>query len=136
MPNLRLFRANAASPLVAPLRDLPLVLRDSGATAATSPQEAVVVAPTPAPQRKSSKLALSAPFDWSNAQVPDDALIAKTAASLRFEDVAKLCAHYGLIRVRAVVASRVTDPLPRTILERQLRNIEAAQHELSHERAA
>lgn len=134
--NLRLFRANAASPLVAPLRDLALALRDSGATTAPSSQEPTVAAPTPAPQRKSRKLALSAPFDWSNAQIPDDALIAKTAASLRFEDIAKLCAHYGLTRVRAVVAARVTDPLPRAILERQLRNIEAAQDELTHERAA
>lgn len=135
--NLRLFRANAASPLVSPLRDLVLALRDSGTTTITPPpQETATAGPTSVPERKSQALKLSAPFDWSNTQIPDEALIAKTAASLRFEDVARLCAHFGLNRIRSVVASRVTDPLPRAILERQLRNIEAAQDDLIHERAA
>jgi hypothetical protein len=133
---LRLFRANVASPLVAPLHDLVIALGGSGAATVSTPEDATVARSAPDPERKSRRLALSAPFDWSNAQIPDDALIAKTVASLRFEDVTRLCAHYGLDRVRAVVASRVTEPLPRDILERQLRNIEAVQDDLIHERAA
>lgn len=129
--NLRLFRANVASPLMAPLRDLIAAMR--GAGPAEAPPQASPATDIP---RKSRQLALSAPFDWSNPQIPDDALIAKTAASLRFEDVARLCAHYGIERVRSVVASRVADPLPRTILERQLRNIEAAGIDVIHDRAA
>lgn len=129
--NLRLFRANAANPLTTPLRDLVGAIR--GAGIAEAPLQ---TAPTAGAPRKSRQLALSAPFDWSNPQIPDDALIAKTAASLRFEDVARLCAHYGTSRVRSIVASSVADPLPRAILERQLRNIEAAGVDQLHECAA
>lgn len=129
--NLRLFRANEVSPLTAPLRDLVGAMR--GAGPAETPLQAALVATVP---RKSQQLDLSAPFDWSNPQIPDDALIAQTAAALRFEDVARLCAHYGIDRVRSVLASRVADPLPRAILERQLRNIEAAGVDVIHERAA
>lgn len=128
--NLRLFRANVTSPLMAPLRDLVSAMR--GAVPAETTIQAVLVATVP---RKSQQLALSAPFDWSNPQIPDDALIAKTVASLRFEDVTRLCAHYGIDRVRSIVASRIADPLPRAILERQLRNIETAGNSLD-ERAA
>ncbi|MDZ4255837.1 MAG: winged helix-turn-helix domain-containing protein [Sulfuritalea sp.] len=129
--NLRLFRANPASPLTAPLRELIAAMRS------TAPAEpSAQAAPGAAATRKSRQLGLSAPFDWSNPQISDDALIAKTAASLRFEDVARLCAHYGIDRVRAIVASRIADPLPRAILERQLRNIEAAGVDLIDGRAA
>jgi hypothetical protein len=129
--NLRLFRANVANPIVAPLRDLIGAMRS--AEVAEAPLQTTPSANVP---RKSHQLALSAPFDWSNPQIPDDALIAKTAASLRFEDVARLCDHYGIDRVRSVVVSRVADALPRTILERQLRNIEAAGVGHPHELAA
>ncbi|MCM2306744.1 MAG: winged helix-turn-helix domain-containing protein [Sulfuritalea sp.] len=128
--NLRLFRVNAANPLAAPLRELV------AAMLGTRPAKPSAQAAPAAAMRKSRQLELSAPFDWSNPQIPDDALIAKTAASLRFEDVARLCAHYGIDRVRSVVAARVADPLPRAILERQLRNIEAAGVDPIHERAA
>lgn len=129
--NLRLFRANAANPLTAPLRDLVAAMLGTGPA-----KPSAQAAPAAAATRKNRQLELSAPFDWSNPQIPDDALIAKTAASLRFEDVARLCAHYGIARVRSVVASRIADPLPRAILERQLRNIEAAGVDRIHERAA
>jgi len=126
--NLRLFRANAANPLTAPLRNLVGAMRSAGAS-----EPSFQTTPAADAQRKSRQLALSAPFDWSNPQIPDDALIAKTVASLRFEDVARLCAYYGIDRVRSVVASSVADPLPSAILERQLRNIEAV---VLHERTA
>lgn len=129
--NLRLFRANVANPLMAPLRDLVGAMRSVGPTEAP-----LQTAPAAVATSKSRQLELSAPFDWPNPQIPDDALIAKTAASLRFEDVARLCAHYGVARVRSIVASRIVDPLPRAILERQLRNIEAAEVDYLNERAA
>lgn len=131
--NLRLFRANTASPLTAPLRDLVRAM--CGTAPAEPPLPIAPAANAPRAPRKSRQLGLSAPFDWSNPQIPDDVLIAKTAASLRFEDVARLCGHYGIDRVRSV-ASRVADPLPRAILARQLRNIEAAGVEADDERAA
>lgn len=128
--NLRLFKANTANPLTAPLCGLVAAMRDTGSARPPRQTEALPVA-----SRKSRQLGLSAPYDWSNPQIADDALIAKTAASLRFEDLARLCAHYGVDRVRSVAMSNVADPLPRAILERQLRNIEAAGDTL-HERAA
>lgn len=129
--NLRLFRANVANPLTEPLRNLV------AAMCGNAPGERSIETALPAvATRKSRRLELSAPFDWSNPQISDDALIAKTAASLRFEDVTRLCAHYGIDRVRSIVALRVADPLPRAILERQLRNIEAAGIDAIDERAA
>lgn len=133
--NLRIFRVNDASPLVTPLRDLLRAL-DASRAGVQVKAEPAATEPAAPRRRKSRRLALSAPYDWSNADIADDALIAKTAASLRFEDVAKLCAHYGLAKVRAVVAARIADPLPRAILERQLRNIAAAEAGAADERAA
>lgn len=131
--NLRLFRANTASPLTAPLHDLVRAM--CGTAPVEVPLAIAPAANAPRAPRKSRQLGLSAPFDWSNPQIPDDVLIAKTAASLGFEDVVRLCGHYGIDRVRAV-ASRIADPLPRAILARQLRNIEAAGVEADDERAA
>lgn len=119
---LRLFRANADAPLLPSLKKLTRAIIDMESAAAKVP--------------KSWRLGLSAPFDWSNPEIPDDALIAKTAASLRFEDVARLCGHYGLPRVRKVLRARITTPLAKTILARQLRNIEAAMTESRDGRAA
>ena len=76
--------------------------------------------------RKSEMLGLSAPYDWPNPDIPDDALIAKAGSSLRFEDVAALCAHYGLDRVRSGLAKSAEGDMERKILARQLKNIEAA----------
>ena len=76
--------------------------------------------------RKSERLGLSAPYDWPNPDIPDDTLIAKAGSSLRFEDVAALCAHYGLDRVRSVLAKSAEGDLEKKILARQLKNIEAA----------
>lgn len=132
--NLRLFHVNSASALAKPLGDLarafmtPSLSPNSAAppvfpAKSSSPQRG---ARAKAGQRKSRLLGLSAPHDWSNSAMPDEALIARTAASLNFGDVVKLCTHYGLAEVRQVVESRITDPLARTVLARQLKNIEAA----------
>jgi hypothetical protein len=54
-------------------------------------------------------------------------LIAKTAGSLRFEDIVRVCRKYGMPRVRKVIERSVNDPIAVKILSRQLKNIEAAQ---------
>jgi DNA-binding transcriptional ArsR family regulator len=120
---LRLFRANPASTLLPALRRLTLALADLEANSKAPAAAANTRRERPP---KSRKLGLSAPYDWSNADIPDAALIVKTAASLHFEDVARLCAHYGLPQVRKTLKAQLTDPLARAILARQLRNIEAA----------
>jgi DNA-binding HxlR family transcriptional regulator len=118
---LRLFCANADAPLLPSLKKLTRAIIELESSEQKAPKTAS---------------ALSAPFDWSNPEISDEALIVKTAASLRFEDVVRLCGHYGLPRVRKMLEARIVDPLTRTILTRQLRNIEAAMTESHHGHAA
>lgn len=121
--NLRLFRANPQSPLAEPFRQLAAALALSAHPADVGPARDEGRVPK---TRKSEWLGLSAPYDWPNPDIPDDALIAKVGSSLRFEDIAALCAHYGLDRVRSVLAKSAEGEIERKILARQLRNIEAA----------
>lgn len=121
--NLRLFRANPQSPLAEPFRQLAAALALSAHPADVGPARDESRVPK---TRKSEWLGLSAPYDWPNPDIPDDALIAKVGSSLRFEDIAALCAHYGLDRVRSVLAKSAEGEMERKILARQLRNIEAA----------
>lgn len=118
--NRRSFRANVNSPLYLPLREL------AGAILGEIP------ARPSKHQRKSQKLGLSAPYDWSNSAIPDDVLIFKAAASMNFEDMVKLCATYGVKRVRNVVDTKVEDQFTKTVLERQIRNIDAAARSVEH----
>jgi hypothetical protein len=121
--NLRLFQANSQSPFNEPFRQLAAALSLSAKPANEAPARAEGRVPK---TRKSKRLGLSAPYDWPNPDIPDDALIAKAGSSLRFEDVAALCAHYGLDRVRSVLTKSAEGELERKILARQLKNIEAA----------
>lgn len=121
--NLRMFQANPQSPFNEPFRQLAAALSLSASPA----EERQTRRAGPASKtRKSERLGLSAPYDWPNPDIPDDALIAKAGASLRFEDVAALCVHYGLDRVRSVLAKSAEGEMERKILTRQLKNIEAA----------
>jgi DNA-binding transcriptional ArsR family regulator len=117
--NLRMFRANPDNPVTNALVTLVRELESSA--------ESVVVHVRTPVRRKSEALGLSAPYDWSNPNINDDALIAKTAGSLRFEDIARVCRKYGMPRVRKVIEENVNDPIAVKILARQLKNIEAAQ---------
>ena len=130
---LRLFCANADAPLLPSLKKLTRAIIELESSEQKAPKTASARSTRSA---KSQRLGLSAPFDWSNPEISDEALIVKTAASLRFEDVVRLCGHYGLPRVRKMLEARIVDPLTRTILARQLRNIEAAMTESHHGRAA
>ncbi len=121
--NLRMFQANPGSPFNEPFRQLAAALSLSTSPAEESSTRRDGAAPK---TRKSERLGLSAPYDWPNPDIPDDALIAKAGASLRFEDIAALCAHYGLKRVRSVLAKSTEGEIERKILARQLKNIEAA----------
>lgn len=121
--NLRLFQANPQSPFNEPFRQLAAALSLSAKPAGEAPARDEGRVPK---TRKSEMLGLSAPYDWPNPDMPDDALIAKAGSSLRFEDIAALCAHYGLDRVRSVLAKSAEGDLEKKILARQLKNIEAA----------
>lgn len=135
--NLRLFRVNSASALAKPLCDLARAFLIQSPPSANSSPALVFSAKSSTTQsnvraksvqRKSSRVGLSAPHDWPNSAMLDEALITRTASSLNFGDVVKLCARYGLAEVRRVIESRIADPLARTVLTRQLKNIEVVQH--------
>lgn len=119
--NRRMFRANVNSPLFLPLRELAKAIIGD-----------IAARPSERAERKSRKLGLSAPYDWSNSDISDDVLILKAASSLNFEDVARLCATYGVKRVRNVVDTKVKDLFSKAVLDRQLRNIDAAARSVEH----
>jgi len=122
--NLRLFRFNPDSPLVPPLRDLTRALL--GGIGQGAGQSEAAVPSSIATKKKSDQIGLSAPYDWSNPDIGDEALILKVATSLRFEDLTRLCAHYGVEKVRETIATRLGDELAMAVLNRQLKNIELA----------
>lgn len=76
------------------------------------------------PARKSERLGLSAPYDWSNGAVDDNVLIAHVLERHDFRDVARICANYGTERVRKVMGERISDPSAVATLTRMMRNIE------------
>ena len=100
--------------------------------------------------QKIEEIGLNFPYDWSNPKIEDDTLIARVLIRGLFEDVCKVCAHYGVERVKQI-ASGLEDeefwssqaipiqssPMHKEIWERSLRrmlsNIEAALSTTHHE---
>lgn len=74
--------------------------------------------------RKSTAIGLSWSYDWSNSNLPDDLLILKVLEHHDFQDVARVCAFYGLPRVKGVFERDIDNPLVSGILARMLRNVE------------
>ena len=54
-------------------------------------------------------LALDYPYDWSNPQISDDALIAQVLKRGRFMDVSKVCAKFGLARLESTAQTMQLD---------------------------
>lgn len=71
--------------------------------------------------RKSERLGLSFPYDWSNPDIEDDTLIILVAERGFFVDLCTVCAQFGIDRVRSLAA--LINPAP-PALERMLSNIE------------
>jgi hypothetical protein len=85
--------------------------------------------------RKSVKLGLSGAYDWSNPNIRDEVLIAKVLEKHKFEDVARLCLHYGVSRVTRAFRRHSFDPMATASVSRMLRNIRKglrAPQELAH----
>src|SRR3569623_495228 len=55
-------------------------------------------------ERKSQKLGLDFPYDWSNSLMDDQTLIEKVLDRNRFEDVARITSHYGLQEIESVAS--------------------------------
>jgi len=75
--------------------------------------------------RKSVTIGLSGAYDWSNPQIKDHVLIAKVLQKHRFEDVVRLCLHYGVARVKRVFKQNEFEPAARACVSRMLFNISA-----------
>jgi transcriptional regulator with XRE-family HTH domain len=57
---------------------------------------------TPSLPTLSQKISLDFPYDWSNPNISEEALIAKVLDKARFMDVSRVFAYFGHERVRAV----------------------------------
>ena len=68
------------------------------ATPSPQVQNAAPLQTEPPPHR----LGLDFPYDWSNAAMPDETLIAKVLQRARFHDVSKVFAHFGRPKVEQV----------------------------------
>ena len=73
---------------------------------------------------KSRRLGLSFLYDWSNPDIPDDALIRNVLDRGIFHDVAVVCIHYGIDRVRGVWMDMEPDQFRDLATSRMLKNIE------------
>lgn len=58
------------------------------------------------PVRKSTRLGLSFPYDWPNPAIGDDALIRNVLERGIYEDICRVCAHFGLSVVERLYAER------------------------------
>lgn len=72
---------------------------------------------------KSVQLGLAGAYSWSNPQPRDELLIAKVLEQHRFEDMVRVCAHFGMPKVRRVFRQLVYEPMPRACVSRMLGNI-------------
>ena len=86
--------------------------------------------------RKSASIGLSGAYDWSNPQIKDKALITKVLEKHKFEDVARLCLHYGVPKVRRVFKQCGLKGMSNASVNRMLLNISKglrASTEAAHE---
>ena len=60
--------------------------------------------------RKSMRLGLSFPYDWSNPSITDEALILNVLERGIYRDICRICAHYGLGAIEQMRSS-----LPKSI---------------------
>ena len=73
---------------------------------------------------KSKMLGLSFPYDWSNPDIPDAALILNVLERGIYEDICIIAAHYGLARLRAAIPDLPDAVANSRWLARMLNNIE------------
>lgn len=74
--------------------------------------------------KKSEQLGLSFPYDWSNPNIPDISLILNVLDRGIFEDICRICTHYGLPVVLRQHQNMMRNAPPRPSLVRMLAHIE------------
>jgi hypothetical protein len=73
--------------------------------------------------RKSERIGLSFPYDWSNPAISDEALILNVLARGIYKDICRICAHFGLHTVEALRAELPEDVASGPSMIRMLDNI-------------
>lgn len=77
-----------------------------------------------APAKKSELLGLLFPYDWSNPAISDEALILNVLERGIYEDICRVCAHFGLGAVALLRSRLPVDFAASPSLVRMLDNIE------------
>lgn len=72
---------------------------------------------------KSVQLGLSFPYDWSNSAISDDALILNVLERGIYEDICRICAHFGLATVEHLRFTLPTGIATSPSLVRMLDNV-------------
>jgi hypothetical protein len=75
------------------------------------------------PIRKSARLGLSFPYDWSNPSIGDEALILNVLERGIYRDICRVCAHFGLATVERLLPSLPSATASSPSLARMLENI-------------
>lgn len=73
--------------------------------------------------RKSVQLKLSFPYDWSNPNIRQDALILNVLDRGIYEDICRVAAHYGIDIVQELAGQLDTPPHETARIARMLNNI-------------
>lgn len=73
--------------------------------------------------RKSKSLGLSFPYDWSNPNISDQALILNVLERGIFEDICKIAARYGLAKIEKQLKNLPPDIATSSSLVRMMSNI-------------
>jgi len=75
-------------------------------------------------RRKVVEMELSFPYDWSNPEISDFALIWKVLEHEIFEDVMRICWYFGIDAIRAVHQKMPHNDLRDLVLMRMMNNIQ------------
>jgi hypothetical protein len=77
---------------------------------------------------RTQQLGLDFPYDWSNQGMSDDTLVAKVLERARFMDVSRVCAYFGLPKIKQI-ANQFEMPLNTGVLGSFMPSIERAQQQ-------
>ena len=88
---------------IARAMDLEIVVRPATPDAAA--RESATNTTTPAKLTKAQRLGLALPYDWSNPEIPDRALILKALEYAHLPDLTRLALHFGIDALEAALAS-------------------------------
>lgn len=73
--------------------------------------------------KKSDEIGLSVPYDWSNPNISDNALILNVLQRGIFLDVCQIVLHYGFDRVNSLVCDLPYDDIGSAAINRMMKNI-------------